>query len=697
MLENPLPDTPAERDSDKDILPPDLREKAEKSLNETPQRRTEALRELKKLLQGQEETLTTRTDALFLLRFLRARKFEVPKAFQMIERYYRVRLQNPEIYEELYPSSRKHLFDLQSHGFLPDTDPKGRKIFVLRMGNWKPSICSIDEMSALSILAWEHALEDPRTQVMGIVVIVDLGGGSLRHIKSVTPSHLFMIAHSVQECFPMRLKAFHVLNQPMFFMPLFHLIKPFLKEKFIRRTHVHGKNLASLHKFLSPEILPEEYGGLRGPFDNGPFCAELYRDDALFRAYNAYGYRPNGSKQKKQGYESSRIDYICTLWRKFTSLSFRMHDAQTQTPEINAQGASRYEQMSEESPLNASAEGPSEENILPTDLREFAEQHLNEFPERRAQALQKLRGILAGHADTLRSRTDTLFLLRFLRVRKFDAPKAFQMIQNYYRVRYLNPELYEGLHPLARKSLLELQTHTVLSNTDPEGCKICVLRMGNWNPSICSLDMMCGLCILAWEHLLEDPRTQVKGIVMLLDLGGGSFTHLKAVTPSQLSMLVYNIQECCPLRMKAAHVLNQPVFFMPVFVLVKPFLKDKLVRRMHVHGKDLNSLHQFLPPEILPEEYGGPQGPFDNSAFCDELYRADALFQTHNTYGYRPNSPLEHLQRRDGCGDSSLDYICAMWQKITGMSLGLNSFARTLGAQEAQLAQGHFRKLEDVD
>lgn len=361
---------------------------------------------------------------------------------------------------------------------------------------------------------------------------------------------------------------------------------------------------------------------------------------------------------------------------------------------MSAKGAVEADKMSQESQLNSTTKDLSEEDILPADLREYAEQYLNETPKRRTEALQELRELLAGHADYLRSRTDTLFLLRFLRVRKFDAPKAFQMIQNYYRARFLNPELYDGLHPLARKNLFDLQTHDVLAETDAEGSRVCLLRMGDWHPNVCSLDKMAGLSILAWEHLLEDPRTQVKGIVMLIDLGGGSFSHLRAASPTQFSMFVYNLQECCPLRLKSAHVVNQPMFFTSVFALVKPFLKEKLVRRMRVHGKDLDSLHQFLPPDILPEEFGGLRGPFDNSAFCAELYRADALFKEYNTYGYRPDTPDEYVRREDGCGDTTLDYMCALWQKITGLSSAFSYSSKTSEVDEINFEQGRFRKLE---
>lgn len=40
---------------------------------------------------------------------------------------------------------------------------------------------------------------------------------------------------------------------------------------------------------------------------------------------------------------------------------------------------------------------------------------------------------------------------------------------------------------------------------------------------------------------------------------------------------------------------------------VKPFIKEKIRNRIHVHS-DLESLHKFVPKDILPEEYGGSAG-----------------------------------------------------------------------------------------
>ena len=46
------------------------------------------------------------------------------------------------------------------------------------------------------------------------------------------------ISMSLQESFPMRLKAIHFVNEPAVFGAIFSLVKPFLKEKLVKRVYV---------------------------------------------------------------------------------------------------------------------------------------------------------------------------------------------------------------------------------------------------------------------------------------------------------------------------------------------------------------------------------------------------------------------------------------------------------------------------
>lgn len=319
-----------------DLLPAHLAEKAERELGETLERRTAALKELRALVDGEADTLRSRTEPLFLLRFLRARKFDVPAAFRLLRNYYRIRYENPELYGDLYPSSVKDVLDLQCLGFLPDADAQGRRVFVLRMGNWNPDVCSLEAMYKPSTLFWEHALEDPATQVNGITAVLDLRGGSLKHVRCMSPAHAFKIIYCMQECFPMRLKAVHVVNQPLFFTLFVGFLKPFLKNKFLKRIHLHGRNYASLHAHVPQDILPCELGGLRGPFDNSESVDALLRNEEAFKVHETFGYqRPPaslaGDAADDDGASSStgrsfpprdvRVELAQKLWRHFAHSS----------------------------------------------------------------------------------------------------------------------------------------------------------------------------------------------------------------------------------------------------------------------------------------------------------------------------------------------------------------------------------------
>lgn len=56
--------------------------------------------------------------------------------------------------------------------------------------------------------------------------------------------------------------------------------------------------------------------------------------------------------------------------------------------------------------------------------------------------------------------------------------------------------------------------------------------------------------------------------------------------------------------------------------------------QIHLHGKSLESLHKYIPKEALPSEYGGTQGPFDNSSWKREILNDREYFER-----------LEELQR----------------------------------------------------
>lgn len=61
------------------------------------------------------------------------------------------------------------------------------------------------------------------------------------------------------------------------------------------------------------------------------------------------------------------------------------------------------------------------------------------------------------------------------------------------------------------------------------------------------------------------------------------------------------------MKLKEVHIVNISPLVYTIIEWVKPFLKEKIRNRIHVH-QDMESLHKWVPKDVLPEEYGGTAG-----------------------------------------------------------------------------------------
>ncbi|XP_018563232.2 alpha-tocopherol transfer protein-like [Anoplophora glabripennis] len=264
-------------------------ERAEKELNESPEvykRELEALR----LMVKNDPNLSVPDSDQFLLRFLRARKFDSKKAFHMIQRYFLMRLKCPELFSCPLPSECTTMFDLQAQNMLLQRDQFGRRVYIIKVDNFDSSKVTIDDVFRVNVLALEQIVREAETQIAGIVVILDMAGLSLQHAKFFTPYYAKRMVELVQETFPLRFKGFHIVNEPFYFDAVVAVLKPFLKEKIRKRIIVHGSDLTSLQAFVSPDILPIEYGGNAGHFDNRSWYMQLLTEEKYFEDLHKFGY-----------------------------------------------------------------------------------------------------------------------------------------------------------------------------------------------------------------------------------------------------------------------------------------------------------------------------------------------------------------------------------------------------------------------
>ena len=92
------------------VLSPELAEKAFKELNEDPETRIDKIEELRERLNTRPD-LPFMTSDKFLIRFLRSRKFDIEKAFEVIVNYYESKRDNKDLFGDFKPSAERKVFE----------------------------------------------------------------------------------------------------------------------------------------------------------------------------------------------------------------------------------------------------------------------------------------------------------------------------------------------------------------------------------------------------------------------------------------------------------------------------------------------------------------------------------------------------------------------------------------------------------
>jgi retinaldehyde-binding protein 1 len=91
-------------------------------------------------------------------------------------------------------------------------------------------------------------------------------------------------------------------------------------------------------------------------------------------------------------------------------------------------------------------------------------------------------------------------------------------------------------------------------------------------------------------HLIAqlEKSSQINGVVVIMDFEAMSMKQVKALTPAYTKRLLTFIQDAMPVRLREVHFVKQPFVFNMVWTLFKPFVKDKLKKRVWKCSRESN-------------------------------------------------------------------------------------------------------------
>ena len=82
---------------------------------------------------------------------------------------------------------------------------------------------------------------------------------------------------------------------------------------------------------------------------------------------------------------------------------------------------------------------------LPKDVQEIAQKELNETNKLRKKALNDIRKWIKNQSHIRRTRLDSNFILRFLRMQKFDIKESCEILEKYLTMRGQYPAWFQNL------------------------------------------------------------------------------------------------------------------------------------------------------------------------------------------------------------------------------------------------------------
>lgn len=230
---------------------------------------------------------TLRLDNASLLRFLRARKFDLAKARQMFVdcEAWRERFGTNTILDDFH-YTEKPLVAKMYPQYYHKTDKDGRPVYFEELGKvYLPDMLKVTTQERmLKNLVWEYELFTQKRlpaclRKQGVLIetsctIMDLKGISISSAYQVV-GYVKEASKIGQDYYPERMGKFYLINAPFGFSTAFKLFKPFLDPVTVSKIFILGLSYKKdLLKQIPPDNLPKKFGGASDVSDQ-----ELYLND----------------------------------------------------------------------------------------------------------------------------------------------------------------------------------------------------------------------------------------------------------------------------------------------------------------------------------------------------------------------------------------------------------------------------------
>ncbi|KAG1681322.1 hypothetical protein FOA52_007368 [Chlamydomonas sp. UWO 241] len=214
-------------------------------------------------------------DKYTLLRFLKARQWDTPKATLMYTGMvaWRKKEDVDGLYNSLHFPELDAVLPVYPH-FYHKLDKFGRPVYIEQVGKTDCakilSLTSEEKIVKYHIWTWERFFkqlapacsEMAGKPIITCTVIIDLEGLGLSNFSTAARKLLTLLSHIDQDYYPESLGVMFIINTPFIFKTIWAFVNPMLEERTRKKIHVLGMDYQkTLAEVIDHDSLLECFGG----------------------------------------------------------------------------------------------------------------------------------------------------------------------------------------------------------------------------------------------------------------------------------------------------------------------------------------------------------------------------------------------------------------------------------------------------
>ncbi|PSN57131.1 hypothetical protein C0J52_01286 [Blattella germanica] len=183
---------------------------------------------------------------------------------------------------------------------------------------------------------------------------------------------------------------------------------------------------------------------------------------------------------------------------------------------------------------------------------------------------------------------------------KNNIDKTKEAIDMYYSLKTLSPEIMSGRDSSKPWYL------TTMPKLTPEGDRIILIGLTGEDVANFNMNDTLKIVLMYLDvRLCEDYYLRNTLIVDFKNIG---MSHIMKVSLPTLKRYLLCILKGHKARVRSIHLINSPSLANVVLTLVRPFISNKILSRVQIHGEDYTKLFDDVPRNLLPTELGGDSG-----------------------------------------------------------------------------------------